>query len=97
MAASVHLQCPSGLLDLTHECAALAIRGRLVREVQRVFANSSEAQRRGHAPMARASGRVRGQATIGARERHDGRARVLETLAEERWRGPQHVGSLRFG
>ena len=72
MAASVDFQRPSSFLDLPDERARVAIRRRLVREVQRVLANSSEAQRRGHAAVAGACGRVRCQATIGARERHDG-------------------------
>ena len=73
MAASVDFQCPSRFLDLADECARVAIRRRVVGEVQCVLANSSEAQRRGHAAVAGACGRVRCQATIGARERHDGR------------------------
>src|SRR5882724_11484216 len=47
--------------------------------------------------MAGTGGRVRCEATVGARERHDGRARMLEPFAKECWRDPQGVSRLRSG
>ena len=55
MAASVDFQCPSSLLDLADERARVAIRRRLVGEVQCVVAHSAEAQRRRHAAVAGAA------------------------------------------
>ena len=97
MVGSMDFQRPSSLLDSADERTRVSIRRRLACEVQRILANSAEAQRRRHAAVAGARGRVRCEATVGARKRHDRRARVLQALAEECWRDPQGVGGLRSG
>ena len=74
-----------------------SIRRRFARKVSGSLANPSEAQRRGHSSVTCARGRVRCQPTMGARERHDGRSRLLQALTKERWSDPQYICRLRSG
>ena len=84
MVASMHLKRPPGFLNLTDKCTRLTIRGCVIRKIQRVFMDTADAQSSRHAVVTGTCRGLRGEPTMGARERLDGCARLLETLAEQR-------------
>lgn len=79
----MNLKGPSRLLGAAHDFPNLLIGGWLLREVERVWMDTPEADGCWHPVVTTARGRIGGQTAVGSRECFDGRAGVLQALAEQ--------------